>query len=111
MIRRPPRSTLFPYTTLFRSSVVLVGYHRPYAIGGPVCHEPVLGSNRFVFGRPSPSVMCPPATRSRPSGRKSWPAQNSHEGLGTAVKVPVLGSHTCGSPLRPQLSTLPSRSR
>src|SRR3712207_8571552 len=24
MIRRPPRSTLFPYTTLFRSTVVLV---------------------------------------------------------------------------------------
>src|SRR2546422_7906137 len=28
MIRRPPRSTLFPYTTLFRSiiSLVLIGY-------------------------------------------------------------------------------------
>src|SRR2546428_234841 len=25
MIRRPPRSTLFPYTTLFRSPVQLVG--------------------------------------------------------------------------------------
>src|SRR3712207_8361197 len=25
MIRRPPRSTLFPYTTLFRSGLVLVG--------------------------------------------------------------------------------------
>src|SRR3712207_8240094 len=25
MIRRPPRSTLFPYTTLFRSSAVYVG--------------------------------------------------------------------------------------
>src|SRR3712207_8958514 len=25
MIRRPPRSTLFPYTTLFRSVTVLVG--------------------------------------------------------------------------------------
>src|SRR5258708_28759877 len=25
MIRRPPRSTLFPYTTLFRSQVVSVG--------------------------------------------------------------------------------------
>src|SRR2546426_1550998 len=25
MIRRPPRSTLFPYTTLFRSSSVAVG--------------------------------------------------------------------------------------
>src|SRR3712207_7456338 len=24
MIRRPPRSTLFPYTTLFRSEVVLI---------------------------------------------------------------------------------------
>src|SRR2546429_7164609 len=32
MIRRPPRSTLFPYTTLFRSlsSVVLVRSHTPY---------------------------------------------------------------------------------
>src|SRR2546422_7077562 len=25
MIRRPPRSTLFPYTTLFRSNIVVVG--------------------------------------------------------------------------------------
>src|SRR5256885_12120728 len=30
MIRRPPRSTLFPYTTLFRS--VLPWFHRKYAI-------------------------------------------------------------------------------
>src|SRR2546425_9724485 len=28
MIRRPPRSTLFPYTTLFRSVVGLVGWAR-----------------------------------------------------------------------------------
>src|SRR3712207_8138702 len=27
MIRRPPRSTLFPYTTLFRSSHLLTGDH------------------------------------------------------------------------------------
>src|SRR3989454_9580021 len=26
MIRRPPRSTLFPYTTLFRSREVLIGF-------------------------------------------------------------------------------------
>src|SRR5260370_5347971 len=26
MIRRPPRSTLFPYTTLFRSAPALVGH-------------------------------------------------------------------------------------
>src|SRR5256885_8301024 len=28
MIRRPPRSTLFPYTTLFRSTVLIVVEHR-----------------------------------------------------------------------------------
>src|SRR2546427_12269899 len=27
MIRRPPRSTLFPYTTLFRSARHLAGFH------------------------------------------------------------------------------------
>src|ERR1041385_9314721 len=32
MIRRPPRSTLFPYTTLFRSH--FVGYRRPIEIPG-----------------------------------------------------------------------------
>ena len=26
MIRRPPRSTLFPYTTLFRSKIAIDGY-------------------------------------------------------------------------------------
>src|SRR3712207_8937344 len=28
MIRRPPRSTLFPYTTLFRSEVLHLGFKR-----------------------------------------------------------------------------------
>src|SRR2546430_17576309 len=32
MIRRPPRSTLFPYTTLFRSILVIIGNGRA---GGP----------------------------------------------------------------------------
>src|SRR2546430_16863599 len=31
MIRRPPRSTLFPYTTLFRSLALEVLSARPYA--------------------------------------------------------------------------------
>src|SRR3712207_7880298 len=38
MIRRPPRSTLFPYTTLFRSDLgrglVTIGGNRSYALGG-----------------------------------------------------------------------------
>src|SRR5205814_10151941 len=29
MIRQPPRSTLFPYTTLFRSEDYKIGYTRP----------------------------------------------------------------------------------
>src|SRR2546429_5580102 len=35
MIRRPPRSTLFPYTTLFRSQLLGVGYdHVGEALNG-----------------------------------------------------------------------------
>src|SRR2546430_17223514 len=33
MIRRPPRSTLFPYTTLFRSLGVEAVYNLPVAVG------------------------------------------------------------------------------
>src|SRR5438034_5885051 len=32
MIPRPPRSTLFPYTTLFRSWVDFIGYRLPLAV-------------------------------------------------------------------------------
>src|SRR5437899_5046845 len=35
MIRRPPRSTLFPYTTLFRSLLVVC----PRSATGPVHHD------------------------------------------------------------------------
>src|SRR2546425_1380573 len=34
MIRRPPRSTLFPYTTLFRSKELLSGFDVPVPRGG-----------------------------------------------------------------------------
>src|SRR5437764_1684399 len=30
MIRRPPRSTLFPYTTLFRSTLLFAPFERSY---------------------------------------------------------------------------------
>src|SRR3712207_8278867 len=36
MIRRPPRSTLFPYTTLFRSAVVVINLCVPTATGVPL---------------------------------------------------------------------------
>src|SRR3712207_8697100 len=37
MIRRPPRSTLFPYTTLFRSPALRIG-QRP-GIGAPLAEQ------------------------------------------------------------------------
>src|SRR5690348_18200073 len=41
MIRRPPRSTLFPYTTLFRSPILAYSGHRVFA--GPY-HRNVAGN-------------------------------------------------------------------
>src|SRR5437667_10553836 len=38
MIRRPPRSTLFPYTTLFRSPLRDTSAHRPRHRGRPRLH-------------------------------------------------------------------------
>src|SRR5258707_9773887 len=37
MIRRPPRSTLFPYTTLFRSLIFLIRTYKPDVLLG---HNP-----------------------------------------------------------------------
>src|SRR3712207_9096900 len=43
MIRRPPRSTLFPYTTLFRSQAVGdLAQQRVAAVGGPVVQDRAL---------------------------------------------------------------------
>src|SRR3712207_6895175 len=57
MIRRPPRSTLFPYTTLFRSP----GGRRPIPVGGGGTPGPLGGTARWTWssgGRPAP---CPGA--------------------------------------------------
>src|SRR6202522_4754553 len=42
MIRRPPRSTLFPYTTLFRSmmSACLPGVSEPIEVSSPAARAP-----------------------------------------------------------------------
>src|SRR2546426_7817093 len=56
MIRRPPRSTLFPYTTLFRSGErLLVHVHRPEQRQRerqprPARHEPRLAGHHDRFG-------------------------------------------------------------
>src|SRR5256885_4101349 len=50
MIRRPPRSTLFPYTTLFRS---VVAFECELPTGSGVTFRRVRGPSRpFVLGYP-----------------------------------------------------------
>src|SRR5256885_17230566 len=46
MIRRPPRSTLFPYTTLFRSRVRLRGHDALADARGRARHGPVRADDR-----------------------------------------------------------------
>src|SRR2546422_7192920 len=43
MIRRPPRSTLFPYTTLFRSRAAVPAHREAPARGRVDRHRPGLG--------------------------------------------------------------------
>src|SRR5689334_24835715 len=52
MIRRPPRSTLFPYTTLFRSRCTGSSSHRPPSWPPP-------SPPRRWPGRPSPRRLPP----------------------------------------------------
>src|SRR3712207_7429291 len=55
MIRRPPRSTLFPYTTLFRSlPSVLPGQHPPQIPGFRVHRQSV---RMTVAGTPPPESL------------------------------------------------------
>src|SRR3712207_8248604 len=50
MIRRPPRSTLFPYTTLFRADKRPDGYHNLETIFYPIPAEDALEINTLSEG-------------------------------------------------------------
>src|SRR3712207_7982655 len=81
MIRRPPRSTLFPYTTLFRS-LEAVGQALP--VGG---HRP---GDQVVAGR-LPDAVAPPGDDERGdqdggvADRKSTRLNSSHANISYAV--------------------------
>src|SRR3712207_8454637 len=87
MIRRPPRSTLFPYTTLFRSG--LRDYLR-HPFGG-VRVEQVIGGSLSGDG---PRSVLPPRGREAPlvpldallkTDRKSTRLNSSHANISYAV--------------------------
>src|SRR5438045_6420068 len=74
MLLRPPRSTLFPYTTLFRS-------HRCAAIRGSL--YALVGTQAGRFGRYPPGAWLDPAARQ--GDRKSTRLNSSHLGISYAV--------------------------
>src|SRR5258705_9084939 len=84
MIRRPPRSTLFPYTTLFRSQgVSRISRRDPEARGSP---HPDGRPVRFlvrVFERHPPQTFC--HRRQAAGDRKSTRLNSSHLGISYAV--------------------------
>src|SRR5439155_20749843 len=97
MLRRPPRSTLFPYTTLFRSSthardLLALGAGRPgsrprqtrrrrRAVGrGPASRARSVGRHRAGCQ----PVSLPPGTRAA-RDRKSTRLNSSHVAISYAV--------------------------
>src|SRR3712207_8391350 len=86
MIRRPPRSTLFPYTTLFRSAPLPT---HPVAAGRLGRAHPVRPAR--VHGRPGrpllPGNVRGLITRHRPirRDRKSTRLNSSHANISYAV--------------------------
>src|SRR4051812_49885578 len=74
MIRRPPRSTLFPYTTLFRSR-----RKRARALGTDA-HGPDMSFTATSV----PSTRCS-ATHTLPIDRKSTRLNSSHMSISYAV--------------------------
>src|SRR2546430_6737996 len=75
MIRRPPRSTLFPYTTLFRSKRPRVGRNRSVGIAARSCEEHRLSGHHGDVGG---------GARDR-GDRKSTRLNSSHSQISYAV--------------------------
>src|SRR3712207_7959732 len=86
MIRRPPRSTLFPYTTLFRSSDLLA---QKLEAAAPHVREvaPLLLQRRALVEVDGDVQLAPDATPRlvRERDRKSTRLNSSHANISYAV--------------------------
>src|SRR3712207_7162837 len=87
MIRRPPRSTLFPYTTLFRSAVLVAGEH---ANQGPfglltLAGYGVLAWTAYLTGLALPSRTDLAVVAGTALDRKSTRLNSSHANISYAV--------------------------
>src|SRR5258708_30603951 len=94
MIRRPPRSTLFPYTTLFRSEEIIQGrffLHKSFILNRPDAIRHVLLSNYENYTRtPAGIRMLRPVLGeglliAEQEDRKSTRLNSSHQIISYAV--------------------------
>src|SRR2546421_2192297 len=91
MIRRPPRSTLFPYTTLFRSDLSTDGnkVRLPLAFIQPMAADDVASAvGRIATGSPvngTVEVGGPEKFRLDELDRKSTRLNSSHDQISYAV--------------------------
>src|SRR3712207_8128968 len=89
MIRRPPRSTLFPYTTLFRSHALVNAEFRLRALGGGwrwtnVRAAPVLDAEGRIEKWAGVNIDID-ARKSAEEDRKSTRLKSSHANISYAV--------------------------
>src|SRR5438034_4620424 len=77
MIRRPPRSTLFPYTTLFRSQIQL-------DVGNSFCSSPLRRQIQTIL-RSIVTESTMPVSRLPEADRKSTRLNSSHTVISYAV--------------------------
>src|SRR3712207_9314331 len=88
MIRRPPRSTLFPYTTLFRSNVILSSPNPSYwATTLTTNHGPVMVPEHIWKDQNIVEYEDFDIANGRPVGtdRKSTRLNSSHANISYAV--------------------------
>src|SRR3712207_8170848 len=98
MIRRPPRSTLFPYTTLFRS-----GFNDRRGTRWKLSAIPLGGYVRFEGDENAASLPDPKAlAETPPSDRKSTRLNSSHANIAYAVFCLKKKQHKCDKSSTPQ---------
>src|SRR5689334_23514005 len=83
MIPRPPRSTLFPYTTLFRSEDQPGAYSGPYEAGG--VWAVAGGAGELVVNGRAVRVVEPGCVPLVEQDRKSTRLNSSHSSISYAV--------------------------
>src|SRR2546430_13704096 len=97
MIRRPPRSTLFPYTTLFRSITAVLPGSCARGSGPPVSAPTPDGTGR---PRPAASDAGPPSPRRRRRSEEHTSELQSQSNLVCRLllekkKKTIIVTHNC----------------